>query len=97
MGYPFRFKLCFLCLAGRCLLLGLLMQLEVRDVDRRFLLNNPTLGIVLTLPEMFLYVVEALDNGALGLRPMYHPNYYGAFVLDADGHNIEAVCHAPEP
>ena len=33
------------------------------------------------------------DNGAPGLRPHYHPNYYGAFVLDADGHNIEAVCH----
>lgn len=36
------------------------------------------------------------DNGAPGLRPLYHPNYYGAFVLDADGHNIEAVCHTPE-
>jgi catechol 2,3-dioxygenase-like lactoylglutathione lyase family enzyme len=35
------------------------------------------------------------DNGAPGLRPIYHPNYYGAFVLDADGHNIEAVCHSP--
>ena len=34
------------------------------------------------------------DNGAPGLRPHYHPNYYGAFVLDPDGHNIEAVCHA---
>jgi predicted lactoylglutathione lyase len=32
------------------------------------------------------------DNGAPGLRPQYHPNYYGAFVLDPDGHNIEAVC-----
>ena len=36
------------------------------------------------------------DNGAPGLRPHYHPNYYGAFVLDPDGHNIEAVCHDPE-
>jgi catechol 2,3-dioxygenase-like lactoylglutathione lyase family enzyme len=36
------------------------------------------------------------DNGAPGLRPHYHPNYYGAFVLDLDGHNIEAVCHRPE-
>lgn len=36
------------------------------------------------------------DNGAPGLRPHYHPNYYGAFVLDPDGHNIEAVCHKPE-
>jgi catechol 2,3-dioxygenase-like lactoylglutathione lyase family enzyme len=38
----------------------------------------------------------AKDNGAPGLRPEYHPNYYGAFVLDPDGHNIEAVCHLPE-
>ena len=35
------------------------------------------------------------DNGPPGLRP-YHPTYYGAFVLDPDGNNIEAVCHAPE-
>lgn len=33
------------------------------------------------------------DNGAPGFRPHYHENYYGAFVLDPDGHNIEAVCH----
>ncbi|MCF8506215.1 MAG: VOC family protein [Caulobacter sp.] len=37
-----------------------------------------------------------IDNGPPGLRPHYHPNYYGAFVLDPDGLNIEAVCHAPE-
>jgi catechol 2,3-dioxygenase-like lactoylglutathione lyase family enzyme len=35
------------------------------------------------------------DNGAPGLRSHYHPNYYGAFVLDPDGHNVEAVCHEP--
>ena len=35
------------------------------------------------------------DNGGPGLRPHYHPNYYGAFVFDPDGNNIEAVCHAP--
>jgi catechol 2,3-dioxygenase-like lactoylglutathione lyase family enzyme len=35
------------------------------------------------------------DNGAPGLRPHYHKNYYGAFVLDPDGNNIEAVCHGP--
>ena len=35
------------------------------------------------------------DNGAPGLRPIYHANYYGAFVRDPDGYNIEAVCHAP--
>jgi catechol 2,3-dioxygenase-like lactoylglutathione lyase family enzyme len=33
------------------------------------------------------------DNGQPGLRPHYHANYYGAFVRDPDGHNIEAVCH----
>jgi catechol 2,3-dioxygenase-like lactoylglutathione lyase family enzyme len=36
------------------------------------------------------------DNGAPGLRPQYHPNYYGAFVYDRDGNNLEAVCHLPE-
>lgn len=35
------------------------------------------------------------DNGAPGLRPNYHLNYYAAYVLDPDGNNIEAVCHAP--
>ena len=35
------------------------------------------------------------DNGGPGLRPQYHENYYGAYVLDPDGHNIEAVCHLP--
>lgn len=37
----------------------------------------------------------AIDNGAPGIRAHYHPNYYAAFVLDPDGINIEAVCHAP--
>jgi len=37
----------------------------------------------------------AKDNGPPGIRAMYHPNYYGAFVLDPDGHNVEAVCHKP--
>ena len=36
------------------------------------------------------------DNGAPGLRPHYHPNHYGAFVLDPDGNNVEAVCRQPE-
>jgi catechol 2,3-dioxygenase-like lactoylglutathione lyase family enzyme len=35
------------------------------------------------------------DNGPPGIRAHYHPNYYGAFVLDPDGYNIEAVCHGP--
>ena len=38
----------------------------------------------------------ATENGPPGLRPQYHDHYYGAFVLDPDGHNIEAVCHTPE-
>jgi catechol 2,3-dioxygenase-like lactoylglutathione lyase family enzyme len=37
----------------------------------------------------------ARDNGPPGLRPHFHPSYYGAFVIDPDGNNIEAVCHAP--
>ena len=37
------------------------------------------------------------DNGGPGLRPHYHPNYYGAFAIDPDGHNIEAVCHSAAP
>lgn len=36
------------------------------------------------------------DNGRPGIRPHYDPHYYGAFVLDPDGHNIEAVCRAPQ-
>lgn len=33
------------------------------------------------------------DNGRPGIRAVYHPNYYGAFVIAPEGHNIEAVCH----
>jgi len=36
------------------------------------------------------------DNGPPGLRPQYHENYYGAFVIDPDGNNLEAVCHQPQ-
>jgi len=38
----------------------------------------------------------AKDNGPPGLRPQYHEHYYGAFVIDPDGNNLEAVCHKPE-
>ena len=38
----------------------------------------------------------ATCNGEPGIREIYHPNYYGAFVIDPDGHNIEAVCHSAE-
>jgi catechol 2,3-dioxygenase-like lactoylglutathione lyase family enzyme len=37
----------------------------------------------------------AIDNGAPGVREVYHPTYYGAYVLDPDGNNVEAVCHRP--
>ena len=37
-----------------------------------------------------------VDNGPPGVREIYHPNYYGAFVIDPDGNNVEAVCHKPE-
>jgi catechol 2,3-dioxygenase-like lactoylglutathione lyase family enzyme len=37
------------------------------------------------------------DNGAPGPRPIYHPGYYGAFVLDPDGNNVECVCHTATP
>ena len=40
-------------------------------------------------------VAGGSDNGAPGPRPLYHPTYYGAFVLDPDGNNVEAVCHRP--
>lgn len=48
--------------------------------------------------EFYLAALAAggKDNGAPGPRPHYHKDYYGAFVLDPDGHNIEAVCHNPE-
>jgi catechol 2,3-dioxygenase-like lactoylglutathione lyase family enzyme len=36
------------------------------------------------------------DNGGPGIREIYHPGYYGAFVRDPDGNNVEAVCHKPE-
>jgi len=36
------------------------------------------------------------DNGPPGIREIYHPNYYGAFVIGPDGHNVEAVCHSAE-
>ena len=66
--------------------------------------NQPPLHIAFRAPSRALvdsFYRAALaaggrDNGAPGLRPHYHANYYGAFVLDPDGHNVEAVCHRPE-
>jgi catechol 2,3-dioxygenase-like lactoylglutathione lyase family enzyme len=51
-----------------------------------------------TVDEFYKAAIAAggRDNGAPGLRPQYHANYYGAFVYDPDGNNIEAVCHRRE-
>jgi catechol 2,3-dioxygenase-like lactoylglutathione lyase family enzyme len=65
--------------------------------------NQPPIHIALRAPsraavDAFYAAAMAAggrDNGAPGVRPHYHPNYYAAFVLDPDGHNVEAVCHAP--
>jgi catechol 2,3-dioxygenase-like lactoylglutathione lyase family enzyme len=65
--------------------------------------DNPQTGahVAFTVPDRATvdrFHEEAIaaggqDNGPPGIRPHYHANYYGAFVLDPDGHNIEAVCH----
>ena len=66
--------------------------------------HDPTAGkLHIALQASSVEAVEAfhhaaleaggVDNGVPGLRPHYHPGYYGAFVLDPDGHNVEAVFH----
>jgi catechol 2,3-dioxygenase-like lactoylglutathione lyase family enzyme len=63
--------------------------------------NNPPIHVALraadraTVDAFYRAAIEAggRDNGGPGERPHYHPGYYSAFVLDPDGHNIEAVCH----
>jgi len=65
--------------------------------------NDPPIHVAFRVPTRAVvdkFYAAALaaggrDNGAPGPRPHYHANYYGAFVLDPDGHNIEAVCHEP--
>jgi catechol 2,3-dioxygenase-like lactoylglutathione lyase family enzyme len=69
-------------------------------------LGDPTHGLHVAIlspdrPTVDAFYKAALaaggrDNGAPGERPQYHPGYYGAFVLDPDGNNIEAVCHKPQ-
>ena len=64
--------------------------------------TNPThVAIAAERPKVNAFYKAALraggrDNGAPGLREHYHPNYYGAFVLDPEGNNIEACWHLPE-
>lgn len=63
--------------------------------------NKPAVHVAFRVPSRDLvaaFYEAALkaggaDNGAPGPRPHYHPNYFGAFVRDPDGHNIEVVCH----
>jgi catechol 2,3-dioxygenase-like lactoylglutathione lyase family enzyme len=58
--------------------------------------NSPTNG---GITDAFYYAAldaGGTDNGEPGLRPHYHTNYYGAFVLDPDGNNVEMVRHAPD-
>lgn len=65
--------------------------------------NNPPIHIALRVNSRAVVdafyraalAAGAKDNGAPGIRAHYHPDYYGAFVFDPDGHNIEAVCHLP--
>jgi catechol 2,3-dioxygenase-like lactoylglutathione lyase family enzyme len=65
--------------------------------------NNPPVHVAFRVKSRALvdaFYAAALaaggrSNGAPGPRPHYHADYYGAFVLDPDGHNIEAVCHEP--
>jgi len=67
--------------------------------------NQPPVHVAFRVGERVLvdaFYAAALaaggrDNGAPGPRPHYHGDYYGAFVLDPDGHNIEVVCHEPAP
>lgn len=66
--------------------------------------NKPTSHIAfraqnrLQVDEFYKAAISAggKDNGKPGPRPHYHEHYYGAFVFDPDGHNIEVVCHNPE-
>lgn len=63
--------------------------------------NKPPIHVAFRVPTRALVdafykaamAAGGIDNGPPGVRAHYHPNYYGGFVRDPDGHNIEAVCH----
>ncbi len=81
---------------------GLGPKIDTWFVDHTLPLSGPThlCWKAATRAEVDAFHAAALaaggvDNGPPGLRTHYHPNYYGAFVLDPDGHNVEAVCHQP--
>jgi hypothetical protein len=54
------------------------------------------LGVTLMMEPMPRIGGFGRDNGAPGIREIYHPTYYGAYVLDPDANNVEVVCHRPE-
>lgn len=81
------------------------VMLHVKDYDRskRFYGTAPMhiAFVADTRKQVDQFYKEAIaaggqDNGPPGLRKHYHDNYYGAFVTDLDGNNVEAVCHKPE-
>ena len=70
--------------------------IEVREAasPRHIAFSAPDRAAVAAFHEAGL-AAGGTDNGAPGLRPIYHEDYYGSFVTDPDGNNVEAVCHAP--
>ncbi|HZK88972.1 MAG TPA: VOC family protein [Stellaceae bacterium] len=70
-------------------------QRDAAPTDAQFAFAAPDRSTVDAFHEAAI-AAGGHDNGKPGLRPQYNANYYGAFVLDPDGHNIEAVCYAPE-
>jgi catechol 2,3-dioxygenase-like lactoylglutathione lyase family enzyme len=65
------------------------IKLHVADATTSKAFYEQTLA-----PLCYRVIMEPFPGGAAGPRPQYHPGYYGAFVLDPDGNNVEAVCHA---
>ena len=72
-----------------------LSRIVSESAQKEFLASNGAAPDQATVDAFYPAAMAAggTDNGAPGLRPEYHPGYYGAFVLDPDGHNIEAVFH----
>ena len=71
------------------------VAIDVSDYDRSKAFAAPDPATVDAFHGAAL-AAGGKDNGQPGLRPHYHENYYGAFVHDPDGNNVEAVCHLPE-
>ncbi len=90
-GLPFE-KGCGLGVAGKP---DLWIRPGAQVVPTHLAFRAPSRAAVGAFYEAAL-AAGAKDNGKPGLREHYHPNYYGAFVVDPDGNNIEAVCHDPE-